>query len=72
MIKYGTCPQILKRLPEKNGSTLFASEMKTTNKYQNLPSWLINVLGLFIPFMKEIYEMRYQYDRDYYFDSSKI
>ena len=24
------------------------------------------------PYLKEMYEMRYQYDRDYYFDSSKF
>ena len=51
---------------------LFASEMKTSNKYQVLPGWGIKALGLFIPILKEMYEMRYQYDRDYYFDSSKF
>jgi hypothetical protein len=30
------------------------------------------VLGLFIPFMREMPEMMYQYDRDYLFDSSKF
>lgn len=51
---------------------LFAAEMQTSNKYQVLPGWGINALGLFVPFMKEMNEMRYQYDRDYYFDSSKF
>ncbi len=51
---------------------LFAREMNASNKYQVLPNWLIKVLGLFIPIMKELPEMNYQYDRDYFFDSSKF
>lgn len=51
---------------------LFAQEMNTSNKYQVLPGWGMKVLGLFVSILKEMYEMRYQYDRDYYFDSSKF
>ena len=51
---------------------LFTEEMKAINKVFVLPMWLIRVLGLFIPIMKEMPEMMYQYDRDYYFDSSKF
>lgn len=51
---------------------LFAKEMNASNKYQILPVWLMKILGLFIPIMKELPEMNYQYDRDYYFDSSKF
>jgi len=29
-------------------------------------------IGLFMPIMKEMVEMMYQYDRDYVFDSSKF
>jgi nucleoside-diphosphate-sugar epimerase len=51
---------------------LFAAEMNTSNKYQALPGWGMKALGLFVPILKEMCEMRYQYDRDYYFDSSKF
>lgn len=51
---------------------LFAKEMNASNAYQVLPVWLMKILGLFIPIMKELPEMNYQYDRDYYFDSSKF
>jgi nucleoside-diphosphate-sugar epimerase len=51
---------------------LFAKEMQTSNKYQVLPGWGIKALGLFVPVLKEMYEMRYQYDRDYFFDSAKF
>ena len=51
---------------------LFAKEMNTSNKYQVLPNWLIKVLGIFIPVMRELPEMNYQNNRDYFFDSSKF
>jgi nucleoside-diphosphate-sugar epimerase len=51
---------------------LFAAEMNVKSSVFVMPVWLIRVLGLFIPVMKEMPEMMYQYDRDYYFDSSKF
>ncbi|MBI2282228.1 MAG: NAD-dependent epimerase/dehydratase family protein [Bacteroidetes bacterium] len=51
---------------------LFASAMGTKSSYTVLPDWLIKTLGWFIPIMKELSEMNYQYDRDYFFDSSKF
>lgn len=53
-------------------SALFAKEMNVSNKVMVMPMWLIKVLGLFIPVLKEMPEMMYQYDRDYFFDSSKF
>lgn len=52
--------------------SLFANEMGKENKYQLLPAWAVRGLGFFVPFLTELYEMRYQYDRDYFFDSSKF
>jgi nucleoside-diphosphate-sugar epimerase len=52
--------------------TLFAQEMNVANKVFVMPAWLIRVVGTFIPIMKEMPEMMYQYDRDYFFDSSKF
>lgn len=51
---------------------LFATAMGASNEYTTLPNWLIKGLGLFMPIMKELAEMNYQYDRDYYYDSSKF
>lgn len=51
---------------------LFAKEMNVKNKVSVLPAWFLKILGLFIPIMKEMPEMMYQYDRDYFFDSSKF
>ena len=51
---------------------LFANEMNVENKVSVLPMWLLRILGLFIPIMKEMPEMMYQYDSDYFFDSSNF
>jgi nucleoside-diphosphate-sugar epimerase len=51
---------------------LFSKEMKVANKLLVLPVWLIKIVGIFVPVMKEMPEMMYQYDRDYFFDSSKF
>jgi nucleoside-diphosphate-sugar epimerase len=51
---------------------LIADEMKVNAQIQSVPTWMIHVLGLFIPIMKEFPEMLYQYEQDYVFDSSKF
>jgi hypothetical protein len=37
-----------------------------------MPAWLVAVLGLFIPVLKEVKELKYQTAEDYCLDSSKI
>lgn len=49
-----------------------AHKLKTKPKYQVAPKFLVKLMGLFMPIMKESVEMLYQYDRDYVFDSSKF
>lgn len=51
---------------------LFARELGVKPRYQALPIWLLRLIGLFVPLMRELAEMAYQYDRDYFFDSSKF
>src|SRR5690606_39222265 len=41
-------------------------------RIQVAPSWLLRVMGLFNPLIREIQEMMYQSDNDYVFDSTKI
>ncbi len=59
-------------LTGKEMIALFAKEMNVESKISILPMWLLKILGVFIPMMKEMPEMMYQYDRDYIFDSSKF
>ncbi len=51
---------------------LFSKEMKVANRFFVMPVWLFKILGIFVPMLKEMPEMMYQYDRDYFFDSSKF
>ncbi len=59
-------------LTGRNWVELFAKEMKAKNKISVMPVWMLGILGIFIPILKEFIEMAYQYDRDYLFDSSKF
>lgn len=49
-----------------------ASKFGVAPKIQNAPRFLVKIMGLFMPIMKESVEMLYQYDRDYLFDSTKF
>ena len=51
---------------------LFSTEMNVPDKIFVMPVWIIKIVGLFVPVLKEMPEMMYQYDRDYFFDSSKF
>jgi len=60
------------RITGRQMISLFAREMKQPDKVMVMPLWLLRVLGLFMPLMREMPEMMYQYDRDYFFDSAKF
>ena len=65
-------PTTSEKLTNAQWIQLIADELKVESKIQMVPVWLINILGLFIPMMKEFPEMMYQYNQDYIFDSSKF
>ena len=46
--------------------------LETEKKLQVMPAWLVSLLGLFIPVLREVQELRYQSEKDYCLDSSKI
>jgi len=52
--------------------SLFATKMNVKNKVFVIPMWLLKGMGFFVPLLREMPEMMYQYDRDYFFDSSKF
>ena len=51
---------------------MFAKEMNVEPKFSALPDWMLGLIGLFIPIMKELKEMTYQYKTDYFFNSNKF
>ena len=49
-----------------------AKEMGVKPKYQTATKFLVKILGWFMPIMKEVHEMYYQFDRNYVFNSDKF
>jgi nucleoside-diphosphate-sugar epimerase len=65
-------PTTKAKLTNREWIGLIADELQTKAKIQILPDWMIKMLGLFVPIMKEFPEMNYQYKQDYIFDSTKF
>ena len=65
-------PTAANPLTGKEWIETIAGEMGVKPKYQAVPKFLVRIIGLFVPIMKEMVEMMYQYDRDYVFASSKF
>jgi nucleoside-diphosphate-sugar epimerase len=60
------------RLTGRQWIEAIAKEMNVKPKYMVMPVWLMGIFGMFVPIIRELKEMVYQYDRDYYFNSSKF
>jgi nucleoside-diphosphate-sugar epimerase len=65
-------PTTKERLTSLQWIELAAREARVTPAYQVAPLWLLRILGIFIPVMRELPEMMYQFESDYVFDSSKF
>jgi nucleoside-diphosphate-sugar epimerase len=65
-------PTTKEKLTNQQWIDLIADEMNVQAKIQYIPTWLIHMLGIFIPLMREFPEMVYQNEMDYVFDSSKF
>jgi nucleoside-diphosphate-sugar epimerase len=65
-------PTTRERLTNLDWINLAAKKLEVDAKVQPVPVWMIRMLGLFIPIMREFPEMVYQYEQDYIFDSSKF
>ncbi|MEN8226595.1 MAG: NAD-dependent epimerase/dehydratase family protein [Bacteroidota bacterium] len=49
-----------------------AKQLGVKPRYQIASKLILKIIGLFVPVMKEMPEMMYQYDRDYVFNSDKF
>ena len=65
-------PTTKERLTNLQWIQLIADELSTGFKIRKVPAWMLHILGIFMPIMKEFPEMLYQYEQDYVFDSSKF
>jgi len=65
-------PTTKEKLTTLDWIDLIAKELNKEVHLQKVPKWMLHVLGLFVPIMREFPEMLYQYEQDYVFDSSKF
>ncbi|WP_118972737.1 NAD-dependent epimerase/dehydratase family protein [Taibaiella koreensis] len=65
-------PTSAEKLTGKDFIEKIAAAMKVQPRYYILSKWMMSLAGLFMPLVRELREMAYQYDRDYFFDSSKF
>jgi nucleoside-diphosphate-sugar epimerase len=65
-------PTAANPLTGKEWIETIAKELGVRPKTQVASKFLVWVLGVFVPIMKEMVEMLYQYDRDYDFNSRKF
>jgi nucleoside-diphosphate-sugar epimerase len=65
-------PTTRDRLTMRNWIELIAQAIGTEPRVQTVPTWMMRLLGIFVPIMREFPEMLYQYEQDYVFDSGKI
>jgi nucleoside-diphosphate-sugar epimerase len=60
------------KLTTREWIELYMKEMNMKKKIQTIPIWAMGTLGIFIPILKELKDVSYQVDSDYFFDSSKF
>lgn len=65
-------PTSVEKLTGKEFIVLTASAMNIQPRYYILSKFMIGLIGIFSPVVKELKEMQYQNDRDYFFDSTKF
>jgi nucleoside-diphosphate-sugar epimerase len=65
-------PSSLPGLTSNEFVSVAAKYLNAKAKVQVLPKWLLTIVGLFVPIMKEMKEMLYQFEFPYEFDSSKF
>jgi nucleoside-diphosphate-sugar epimerase len=60
------------RLTTKQFIALCSTLSNTTYEYNIFKKGMINIIALFVPFLKEIKELLYQWEQDYIFDCTKF
>ena len=51
---------------------MIAKELGVKPRIQVAPKYMVRIMGLFMPIMREMVEMMYQYESDYVFNSTKF
>jgi nucleoside-diphosphate-sugar epimerase len=65
-------PTTDQKLTNKQWIELMMNAMNKQKKIQTMPEWMISALGIFVPILKELQDVGYQFKQDYFFNSSKF
>jgi nucleoside-diphosphate-sugar epimerase len=65
-------PTTDQKLTNRQWIELMMIAMNKQKKIQTIPEWMISVLGIFVPILKELQDVGYQFKQDYFFNSSKF
>jgi nucleoside-diphosphate-sugar epimerase len=65
-------PTTDQKLTSRKWVEIMMKEMNKVKKIQEISSTMMGLLGLFIPILKELKDVAYQFERDYFFNSSKF
>ena len=65
-------PTTEEKLTSRKWIEIYMQEMQMKKNINAIPAWAIGPLGIFIPILKELKEMAYQYEMDYFFNSTKF
>jgi nucleoside-diphosphate-sugar epimerase len=65
-------PTTKEKLSNRQWIQMVAELLEVEAKIQSIPAWMLRLLGVFMPAMREFPEMMYQFNQDYIFDSSKF
>lgn len=65
-------PTESEKLTGREWISLFAEAMHVEPKYMTMSGTVIKLIGFIIPFFREIGEMMYQFEKDYYFNCDKF
>jgi nucleoside-diphosphate-sugar epimerase len=65
-------PTTDQKLTNRHWVELMMNAMNKKKKIQTVSDWTINVLGVFVPILKELKDVGYQFKQDYFFNSSKF
>lgn len=65
-------PTTDQKLTNRQWIELMMKVMNKQKKIQVMPDWMVSALGIFVPILKELNDVGYQFRQDYFFNSSKF
>jgi len=65
-------PTTDEKLTNRQWIELMMKAMNKQKKIQTMPDWMISLVGIFMPILKELQDVGYQFKQDYFFNSDKF